>query len=66
MTHHGQCTDDLSQGGLESVEIGRLRGITEEAIKHLLDLGKVVLNFSGDLSNQQLFLCLARHGVERW
>ncbi len=66
VTHHRQRADDLSHRGFQTIQIGTLLGIAEEAIEGLLDLRQVVLNLSGNLADQQFFLHLTRHLVEQW
>lgn len=64
MTHHGERPDNLAQRNFKCGKVGALFRIAEEAVKHLLDLSQVGLNFSGNLGDQQFFLGLARHLVE--
>ncbi|KFB71036.1 MAG: hypothetical protein AW09_003852 [Candidatus Accumulibacter phosphatis] len=59
VAHHGKRTDDLSQRGFQSVQIGTFFGIAEKAIENLLDLCEVVGNLPGDLGNEHPFLCQA-------
>ena len=64
MTHHGERPDNLAQGDFERGKVGALFRVAEESVEYLLDLGKVGLNFFGNLGDQQFFLGLTRHLVK--
>ena len=65
LPHDHQRADDLSQRDIERGEVTALAGVAEETVKHLLDLREVALNFLGYLADEQFFLGLARHLVQR-
>ena len=65
MTHDGQCADNLPHRRPQTFQLRTLAGVAEEAVKHLLYLSKVALNFLGNLTDQQFLLRLPRHLVKQ-
>ena len=59
---------DVITGGFPCQDVssaGNLAGIAEEAIQNLLHLSQIVLDFSRYLRDEQFFLCLAGHFLQR-
>ena len=64
MPQHRQCAANLLERPVKLGKIVSLGGVAEECVKRLLDLCQIVLDFAGDLANQQFFLGSPGHFVE--
>ncbi len=62
---HGQGTGNLFDRGVERCQIVAFFRIAEEAVKRLFDLRQVVLDFTGNLTDQQFLLGAPRHFVKQ-
>ena len=64
VSQHGECARHLAQGGIQCRQVGPTGRVAEKGIERLFDLGQIVLDFPGHLTNEQLFLGPAHHLVQ--